>query len=263
MSTQSLEKYFHSFDLNYYESCKIVCDHMKKGGSLDLENKIVTYCGLSISFFNNVFLKQANLDQFQDWAETIKLFIDKNHDYQLVISDRFAPPSQKDLLDRHLKSDGKIPAMVFDSEESRLNMPTVLSQMEIKKVVGKTESDAFRSIAGPSFEMPDYIADRIITDDFCLDERHQLYVGYYLGQPVSTSMLYISHGVAGIYWVATAKEYRGRGFAEALTFHACSEGLKVVPRFRSLQASQLGEPVYKRMEFKTIYQYNKYLSVSQ
>ncbi|HBC56855.1 MAG TPA: hypothetical protein DCZ03_06795, partial [Gammaproteobacteria bacterium] len=89
MVSKDLEKYYLSFDLNYYDSCKIICSHMKKGRVNELQNKIITHCGMSIPFFNNVFLKEPDAYLFQDWEEVTGIFSEQIHDFQLVLPDRF------------------------------------------------------------------------------------------------------------------------------------------------------------------------------
>lgn len=236
---------------------------MKKGRVNELQNKIITHCGMSIPFFNNVFLKEPDAYLFQDWEEVTGIFSEQNHDFQLVLPDRFRQSNDNAKLRSGIKYSDAMPAMVFDADTTELRQPAIYKDLQIMTVSTKAEQDDFRSVAGPAFDMPDYICDRIITEDYCLDTRHQLFVGYLAEQPVATSLLYVSEGVAGIYWVATEEACRGQGLGEALTYHACLEGLKCAERFCSLQASKMGEPVYRRMGFKPLYQYNKYPSTER
>jgi GNAT superfamily N-acetyltransferase len=62
-------------------------------------------------------------------------------------------------------------------------------------------------------------------------------------------MLVATGSVAGIYWVATLDEQRGRGYGAALTWAAVAGGRELGCRIASLQASRLGRPVYSRMGF--------------
>lgn len=71
------------------------------------------------------------------------------------------------------------------------------------------------------------------------------------GDLVATSLVYLEGGLAGIYGVATLPADRGRG----LGAFATSEPLKRVRslgyRTGILQASAMGEPVYRRLGFKS------------
>ena len=75
------------------------------------------------------------------------------------------------------------------------------------------------------------------------------FVGYVAGEPACTSALVPTTVVAGIYWVATLERFRGRGYGAALTWRAAWAGRQQGCRVASLQASQLGLPVYARMGF--------------
>jgi ribosomal protein S18 acetylase RimI-like enzyme len=77
-------------------------------------------------------------------------------------------------------------------------------------------------------------------------------VGRVDGRPVATSAVVISDGVAGLYWIATDPEYRGRGIGAALTAEAMAVGRQYGASVCTLQASGLGEPVYRRLGFTPV-----------
>jgi GNAT superfamily N-acetyltransferase len=79
----------------------------------------------------------------------------------------------------------------------------------------------------------------------------QGFVGYLEGTPVAAAAVWLSHGVAGINWVGTTSDHRGRGFAEAVTWAAVREGFRRGAAFANLQASPMGRPIYERMGFIT------------
>ena len=73
-------------------------------------------------------------------------------------------------------------------------------------------------------------------------------------------MTIVNHGVAGIYWVGSLAEARGRGVGRAITAAATNAGFDLGAEFASLQASPMGEPVYRAMGYETIYDYRLLLS---
>jgi GNAT superfamily N-acetyltransferase len=75
------------------------------------------------------------------------------------------------------------------------------------------------------------------------------------GRPAAIAMTIVTRGVAGIYWVGTIDEARGRGLAQTLTATAVNAGFDMGAEIASLQASPMGEPVYRRMGFETIFNY--------
>ncbi len=78
----------------------------------------------------------------------------------------------------------------------------------------------------------------------------KFYLGILDGKPASTSGYFLGEGVVGIYFVATLPEFRQRGAAFAVTQKALIDGRALGYRVGILQASKMGEPVYKRMGFK-------------
>ena len=87
-----------------------------------------------------------------------------------------------------------------------------------------------------------------------LDFPVQNYLGYLDGQPVSTSTVFYSAGVAGIYDVATLPEARGRGLGSALTLAPLLDARQAGYRIGVLQSSEMGFGVYKRMGFRHLCQ---------
>ena len=68
-------------------------------------------------------------------------------------------------------------------------------------------------------------------------------------------MTIVSHGVAGIYWVGTSEEARGRDLGWTVTASAVNAGLDLGAEAASLQASPMGEPLYRQMGFETVFDY--------
>jgi GNAT superfamily N-acetyltransferase len=79
---------------------------------------------------------------------------------------------------------------------------------------------------------------------------YRSYVTYWEEKPVSTAGVFFGEEVAGIYTVATVPEARGKGFGAAVTLAPLLDARKMGYRVGTLQASQMGYPVYKRMGFK-------------
>lgn len=97
--------------------------------------------------------------------------------------------------------------------------------------------------------------------DLIHDPKCKFYLAFFNGEPVATSMLLLSNKVASIDMVATLKEYRGKGIGTIMTLipllYACNNGYKI----GVLQASESGEPVYRKIGFKeycrfTVYKYS-------
>jgi hypothetical protein len=82
-----------------------------------------------------------------------------------------------------------------------------------------------------------------------LSEDYRVWIGRVDGRPVATATAHVSDGYVGIYAVGTLPDARGRGYGEALTWSAtlCRSDLPA-----TLQASSMGRPVYGRMGYRTV-----------
>jgi GNAT superfamily N-acetyltransferase len=102
----------------------------------------------------------------------------------------------------------------------------------------------------PDWEPP--LFDLLSGIGLDLPVRH--YLGYLDDKPVATSSLFLSAGVAGIQFVSTVREARGRGLGAALTLAPLLEARRMGYRIGVLQSSELGFPVYRRMGFQQVCQ---------
>jgi GNAT superfamily N-acetyltransferase len=71
------------------------------------------------------------------------------------------------------------------------------------------------------------------------------------GEPVSCSLLFLDAGIAGIYCVATKPAARGKGLGSAMTMLPLLEARKAGYQVGVLQASAMGEPIYRKIGFHT------------
>jgi ribosomal protein S18 acetylase RimI-like enzyme len=78
--------------------------------------------------------------------------------------------------------------------------------------------------------------------------------------PVSVACGYVNGDVGGIYSVATPAEFRGRGFAAAVTAAATNHLFDLGALSVVLQASRLGFGVYERLGFTVYDHFDRFIS---
>lgn len=76
------------------------------------------------------------------------------------------------------------------------------------------------------------------------------YGAYRDGRVLSTSLLFLHDGLAGIYCVATLPEERGKGIASHMTAEPLRLAAKEGYEYGTLQASTAGYPIYRKLGFE-------------
>lgn len=95
---------------------------------------------------------------------------------------------------------------------------------------------------------------------FDADGPCQLFVGRVGDDAVSTSLGFIGGGAVGIYGVGTVPDARGRGYGSAVTLAAMDWGREKGADVAILHATELGEPVYRRLGFETVCTISQWLA---
>jgi hypothetical protein len=92
-----------------------------------------------------------------------------------------------------------------------------------------------------------------------LSERVIGFVAYQNGRAVSTALTIMSGASAGVYWVGTVSAAQRMGLAGLCTRLATNAGFDHGAQVVTLQASPFGEPVYRRLGYRTYERVRWYL----
>lgn len=150
---------------------------------------------------------------------------------------------------------------VTDSPEMVVRAPVedraVPDDVEIRWVddeAGVADFIAVGAAAYTSVGLPEHVAVEALRDPSRFLEPHlDAVLAWVDGAPVAGAMTLLSHGGAGVYWVATLGAARGRGLADLVTRLVTNRAFERGATFNSLQASPMGEAIYRRMGYETIY----------
>ncbi len=151
-----------------------------------------------------------------------------------------------------------------------LSLPegTVMPQgLVIERVEDTKTMEKFSRVSRVCFEFPDFAGDAFLD---CWKSRgldsqsiFRSYVGLLNDEPVATSSMFLGAGVAGIYSIGTIPEKRRQGIGFAMTLRPLLEARKLEYRVGILQASKMGEPVYKKLGFREYCKLKQYVWLNQ
>ena len=158
-------------------------------------------------------------------------------------------------LDKHLIRRGLIfneggTGMAAELELLPDNLPSPAG-LTIMPVEDPTALQQWVHIARICFGIPEGAEMRLfdLFADVVFQRPMQCFLALLNGQPVGTSQLFLSAGVAGIYHVACLPEARRQGIGAAITIAALRAAHRKGYRIAILQASHLGVPMYRRLGF--------------
>ena len=111
----------------------------------------------------------------------------------------------------------------------------------------------------PSLGMPEGALGSAFTPESQLDaDRVAACLALADGKPAACASLYEADGVGMVGWVAAIPEARGRGLAAACTVWATNTGFERGAAIVSLQASHMGEDIYRRLGYEELFSYRLY-----
>jgi GNAT superfamily N-acetyltransferase len=153
-----------------------------------------------------------------------------------------------------------MPEMVLPRRVEERPLP---AGVELRRLTRAQEAEDYWRVATAAYASLDFPAEVFAfyeDHDGLLAGNVTAFLAYLDEAPVAIAMTIVSHGVAGIYWVGSVEEARGRGLGRALTAAATNAGFDQGAEIASLQASPMGEPIYRAMGYETIWSYRLLLS---
>jgi len=197
-------------------------------------------------------------------ARVRDFFVSRKPNFSLLLRSHADQPYIQYCKEKKLFMTGEVPGMVLDSPVKPGKLPNGTTFVWVNDAKGLRDFGQVASEAFMDLGFPQQMGERFFLDvEKVLNPYCILAVIYLRDKPVSTTMAMLSHGIAGIYWVATTKEVRGRGLAEYCTRQVGNAAFDLGASKVILQASKFGEPVYKKIGYREICRYPWFICSSK
>jgi ribosomal protein S18 acetylase RimI-like enzyme len=195
------------------------------------------------------------LDEAIDGAEAVRrageFFAASKGDHIVLVRD----PADADLADAALAA-GYAPA--WTEWPMALHEPPepspLAAEIDVRAVSSTEQVLAYGRIVAEANDDPGehQRAGLLFHGRTILAPHIAAFVAYVDDVPASCAMTLVSHGVAGVFYVATVENARRRGLGDALTRTAARAGFALGARAAWLGASEMGLDLYRRIGFSEL-----------
>lgn len=145
------------------------------------------------------------------------------------------------------------PEMVVRAPVEARSVPGDVELRWVDDLAGVADFFAVGAEAYTSIGLPAHVATDALRDPArVLAPNIHAVVAAIDGAPVAAAMTLLSHGIAGVYWVATVEAVRGRGLADLVTRVVTNRAFELGAAANTLQASPMGDAIYRRMGYQEI-----------
>ena len=259
---------FESLEANLRQSFRVLAQGRPRADVAELEGVSIASLGAAFQMFNAAFLNERveTREALEARIATAQgLFTARRMAWSFwICEDWLSRPARRVLLRSceqfGLRAVAEMPGMAAESirepvaarTRSLVRPRATLPLSDVRLANTPATMADFRAIGSVCFHVPPvWFAE--VFDDAMPSRPFICWVGYVDSRPVATAATVVSHGVIGLYNVATMPDERGKGYAEAITRHAIGmasrqSGLQRV----ILQSTALGERLYKRLGFREV-----------
>ena len=153
--------------------------------------------------------------------------------------------------------DGTLPGMALHPIPP--DLPTAAPGLDIRVISDAAGLRDHARAAAVGFGLPEEMAVAVIGEKLWTRPGATVYVGYADREPVASGFAVRSGRTIGVFTIATVPTARGRGFGAAMTGRVVADGAAAGCDVATLQASAMGRPIYERMGFRVVQEYDIYL----
>lgn len=234
-------------EANYLDAWRLLAGSVRTGIVEDDDEILFAAGGGRINYFNSAFVKPP-ADVAACVGRAASFFRSRGLPFIVRFRAGASPDADAACEAEGLTAAGESPVMAADVS----SISPLGEGLTVRRNDAATFGDHVAMMA-EGFGLPAKVLGSFFTPSLIDGGRFEAFTAYDdSNAPVSTAALIETPGVAGIYNVATPEPFRRRGLGEATTRAAVDAGRRRGCTLATLQASQMGYPVYERMGFRTV-----------
>lgn len=247
-------------DHSLFEAWRTLARAAEAGEVVEEDGLLFVSFGIPVVLLNAAFVTAAPaaISDAEALVERARAFFGlRGLPFLLRLPDPVAPAVHRAARRAGMAELDPLPGMALDPVPPAL--PARPAGLDLRPVrAGDRSMGDYRQVLSEGFDVPPGLAEIFSAGAAVVAGRVRPQVGYLHGAPVACSAVLLTGPVAGIYNVAVTAACRGRGFGTALTWAAVAAGREAGAGAAVLQSTPLGEPVYRRMGFRTVTRYHQF-----
>lgn len=249
----------HPLDAHFVAAMSILAAHSPKTSVVEAYDGItVVAVGAGGSAFNSAWVTGVPVNPMGATARALEVLRETGRPFGFLVPAPLCANVAEPIEAGGLTHVANMPGMM---RSATTNLPPLPAGLRVEPVRDILALERHRTATAVGFGAPGpHAMDDVMPPTLLADDRVALFNGYVDGadEPAATAVCVIGQGLAGIYAVTTHEPVRGRGIGAAMTWAAVGAGALAGAAVVVLQASALGEPVYRRMGFETVRDYHRY-----
>ena len=213
--------------------------------------------GLPFTLFNRVFVagENASAAAFEDAIATLR---ERGAPFSVDLRRGADDPLIPAILATGLvrePDEAPVPGMALAPIPASVPAP---ADLVIERAVDEPGLERHIQALFNGYGIPDTFARPIMTPAMLANDSLAIYTGLLDGTPVVSGFGVRTGRTIGVYNIATVPDARRRGFGEAMTARIAADGGASGCDLAILQASTMGFPIYSRMGYRTVVEYDSY-----
>jgi len=259
MNNMDLETLRKMADENLTHSIRHRILHSKNGELQETDSYMIYTLGVDNEdgHINGVLFK--NINSYEDGIKRAEdFFKPMNRDYIIWVRDHVDRHLEKILLSKGLEPK-RIPGSSGMIIRHRINSISTPEGFQLKEVANSKEVEDFSIVTQNAFDKPNIVRKEMFSsDNILISSSTVAFIIYEKDKPMAAASIMLSGSMAGIYWVGTVEEGRGKGLGSYITQIVTNAAFDKGANTVILQASIAGERIYKKLGYETITHYRWY-----